>query len=429
MNDILKFFKKILINKKSQKHLNRKKNKVTSRLTFHLKFFFLRNKKIKFPLFNDPEISVVLVLYNQAQFTLGCLRLVHQQINVPYEVIIIDNASNDSTHQLLDYCCNTLIVKNPENVGFLQAANQGAQMARGRNLLFLNNDIWQLNKNAFDRALQTLNSDPTIGVVGAKVILPNGLLQEAGVCITQKDIYQYGRAKEPDVFEVNFQRHVDYCSGIFLLTRKDLFQSLGGFDVLYAPAYWEDSDYCLRVNRAGFKVIYEPRIIVGHIEGGSAIKKEYVHSLHEKNILLFHKKHEAWLQTLTHLSDFSSFTSRCVLISRYHNRDCKRLLFIGNGIPNQTTRNRMQSACDLGHAVSYYPLNKLALSWNTIYSFIDIRVEVCNSLRSLDDFINIRKNYYNQIIDENGNDEKWLKYFPFIAVETVGELIDAHTQK
>lgn len=79
-------------------------------------------------------------------------------------------------------------------------------------------------------------------------------------------------AEKPDIFEVNFQRHVDYCSGLFLLTPKHLFHNLGGFDERYSPAYCEDCDYCVRVNLAGLKVLYEPRIVVGHIEGGSAIK-------------------------------------------------------------------------------------------------------------------------------------------------------------
>ncbi|MCE0723331.1 MULTISPECIES: glycosyltransferase family 2 protein [Legionella] len=419
MERFLQFIEKSFILKKiSQKYVDLyKRKKLIAKLHRNLKLFFLRNEKIEFTVSNEPEISVILVLYNQAQFTLECLRLLQQQRNITFEVIIIDNASSDLTHQLLDCCHNVLVIKNVQNVGFLQAANQGAQIAKGKNLLFLNNDIWQLNIDAFAIALQTLNSNKKIGAVGGKIILPNSLLQEAGVFITQKGIYQYGRDKKPDIFEVNFQRHVDYCSGLFLLTPKDLFQSLGGFDVIYAPAYWEDSDYCLRVNLAGFKVIYEPRIIIGHIEGGSATKKGYSRTLGERNIVLFHKKHTAWLQTIRHLTNFSRFTSHSVVISRYHKRDCKRLLFIGDNIPSLHTLNLMKSACNSEYAVSYYPLNKLDLSWDQIYSLFDIRIEVCNglSLPTLDKFIHIRKNYYNQILDENGNQEKWSKYSRFLA--------------
>ncbi|VEH37246.1 Uncharacterised protein [Legionella sainthelensi] len=118
-----------------------------------------------------------------------------------------------------------------------------------------------------------------------------------------------------------------------------------------------------------------------------------------------------------HLSDFSSFTSSSVLISRYHKRDCKRLLFIGNKIPSQHTLNLMKSACDAGHAVSFYPLNKLSLSWDKIYSLFDTRIEVCNSLErpDLDNFISSRRNYYNNIVDENGNGNEWVKYSPFLT--------------
>lgn len=422
MERFLKFIEKNFIFKKiSQKYVDSyKRKKLISKLHTHLNLFFLRNEKIEFPLANEPEISVILVLYNQAQFTLECLRLLQQQKNITFEVIIIDNASSDSTHQLLECCSNVLVVKNSQNLGFLQAANQGAQIAKGRNLLFLNNDIWQLNTDAFAIALKTLNSDKKIGVVGGKIILPDGLLQEAGVVITQKGILQYGRGKKPDIFEVNFQRHVDYCSGLFLLTPRHLFQSLGGFDVIYSPAYCEDCDYGLMVNQAGFKVIYEPRIVVGHIEGGSATKKGYARTLYEKNIILFHKKHKAWLQTLTHSSNFARFTSNSMMISRYHKRDCKRLLFIGNNIPSQHTLNLMKSACDSEYAVSYYPLHPFDLSWDKIYNLFDIRIEVCNGmgLSTLDNFIRIRKKYYDQILDEHGNQEKWAKYSRFLASQS-----------
>ncbi|KTD55207.1 glycosyl transferase family protein [Legionella sainthelensi] len=419
MERLLNFMEKnFIINQLSLNFLGfYKKKKLISKLHQQLKLFFLKNEKLEFIVSAEPDISVILVLYNQAQFTLECLRLIQQQRNISYEIVIIDNSSSDLTHSLLSCCHNVVVVKNAQNVGFLQAANQGAQIAKGKNLLFLNNDIWQLNPDAFAIALSTLNRDSNVGAIGGKIILPNGSLQEAGVFVSQEGIHQYGRGKKPDIFEVNFQRHVDYCSGLFLLTPKHLFQNLGGFDERYSPAYCEDCDYCVRVNLAGFKVLYEPRIVVGHIEGGSAIKKKYARTLYKKNIVLFNKKHAHWLQTFMHLSDFSSFTSSSVLISRYHKRDCKRLLFIGNKIPSQHTLNLMKSACDAGHAVSFYPLNKLSLSWDKIYSLFDTRIEVCNSLErpDLDNFISSRRNYYNNIVDENGNGNEWVKYSPFLT--------------
>lgn len=407
-----------ILEKLSKKYVaNYKRKNLIASLQARLQQFFLKNEKIEFPLVNNPDISVILVLYNQAQFTLECLRLLQKQQNITFEVIVIDNASTDSTHQLLNYCHNVLVIKNANNIGFLQAANQGAKAARGKSLLFLNNDIWRLNSDAFSIALETLHSDKKIGIVGGKIILPDGLLQEAGVFVTQKGIHQYGRGKKPDIFEVNFQRHVDYCSGLFLMTPKDLFHRLGGFDLIYSPAYCEDCDYGLRVNQAGYKVIYEPRIVVGHIEGGSSVKKGDARALYEKNIILFQNKHKEWLQTIIPKPAFSGFTSRNVIISRFYQRNCRRILFIGNSIsPSQHVLDLMKQACDSEYAVTYYSLDKFELAWDKIFSLFDIRIEVCkdSGVDALDRFIRSRKNYYSQILDENGNLEKWSKYSQFL---------------
>lgn len=399
------FFKKL-------SGLFNKKERLTAKLHKNLKSFFLRKEKVEFIPVNEPDISIILVLYNQAQYTLECLCLLQQQRNISFEIIIIDNASSDSTHKLLDRCQNILVVKNSENVGFLDAANQGAQIARGKNLLFLNNDIWYLNNDALAIALNTLNMNQQIGAVGGRVILPHGYLQEAGVYITQQGIQQYGRDKSPTVFDVMFQRHVDYCSGLFLLTPKHLFQSLGGFDRLYVPAYYEDSDYCLRLNYQGFKVIYDPRIIIGHIEGGSEVKKGNARHLYEKNTILFRNKHKEWIQSFAHLSDGADSISSDVLISRSHKRHGKRILFIGKSIPSQETLDLMKTACDSDQVVSYYPLKKLSGSWEEIYTIFDIRIEVCKGLKlsNLDNFMNLRRGYYSQIIDDRGDNTKWLKY-------------------
>ncbi len=375
------------------------KKKLTLLLHVRLKLFFLKKEKIDFPLFKNPEVSVIIVLFNQAQFTLECLKLIQKQLDVAYEIIIVDNASTDATHSLLEACSNIEIIKNGKNIGFLHAANQGAQSAKSKNILFLNNDIWQLNDRAFSIALQTLNSDINYGVVGGKVILPDGRLQEAGVILHQKGIYQYGRGKNPNWFEFNFQRHVDYCSGLFLLTRKDLFFKLGGFDIIYAPAYWEDSDYCLRVNHLGYKVIYDPQIIVGHIENGSVIKKYITKTLWaEKNSALFFKKHSGWLSSRQAIEKNTPLNKLNILIYRSHHHAAFRILFIGKDVPTARLLSRMKRACDKGQVVSYYSLSKFCLSYYQIYSLFDNRVEVCDEHQiSWDDFIFSRKNYYHKI--------------------------------
>lgn len=219
----------------------------------------------------EPDISVVIVLFNQAGFTLQALQALADQAGPRFETIVVDNGSTDDTEALLARLEGAVIVRNAKNLGFLHAANQGAARARGRHILFLNSDA-QVQPMALAAALGRLDGDPTLGAVGGAILLANGRLQEAGNSLYRDGAaIGYGRGDWPDAPEYQSTRDVDYCSGAFLLVRRPLWEMLGGFDPAYAPAYYEDADFCLRVWRAGFRVVYEPGARVIHVEGGSAL--------------------------------------------------------------------------------------------------------------------------------------------------------------
>jgi hypothetical protein len=199
----------------------------------------------------EPAVSILLVLYNQAELTFRCLRALIETVDLPAEVIIVDNASSDSTWRLLDRLAGARIVRNNENLHFLRAVNQAAAAARGTALLLLNNDT-NLTRGAFKAAVETLNSAADIGAVGGKLILPDGTLQEAGSIIwNDGTCVGYGRGEDPNAPQYQFLREVDYCSAAFLLVRRALFEKLGGLDTVFAPAYYErPTSVCASARRA-----------------------------------------------------------------------------------------------------------------------------------------------------------------------------------
>jgi GT2 family glycosyltransferase/tetratricopeptide (TPR) repeat protein len=222
-----------------------------------------------------PAVSVIIPVLNKIALTTKCLEALRQ--NTPAglcEVIIWDNASTDGTQaffqQLTAVDHEARYFRSEENLGFVGGNNAAARHARGRFLVFLNNDT-EPRPGWLEALLQTIEADPTIGAVGAKLIYPNGQLQEAGGIIFQDASgWNYGRTQDPRDPRFNFPREVDYCSAACLLVRAELFGQLGGFDARYAPAYYEDTDLCFALRQAGYKVVYQPRCEVIHHEGATA---------------------------------------------------------------------------------------------------------------------------------------------------------------
>jgi O-antigen biosynthesis protein len=222
------------------------------------------------PMALQPEVSIVVPVHNQWARTANCLRsIAADPCAVGYEVIVVDDASTDDTPALLPRVVGVHAVRLDENLGFVGAVNAGIARARGRFVVLLNNDT-EVVPGWIDALVATAEGDPRIGVVGAKLVYPDGRLQEAGGIIwNDASGHNYGRDQDPDDPRFCFVRDVDYCSGACLLVRADLLRMLGGLDQRYSPAYYEDTDLCFAARRHGYRVVYQPEAVVRHDEGAS----------------------------------------------------------------------------------------------------------------------------------------------------------------
>jgi len=218
-----------------------------------------------------PRVSVIIPVYNHLGHSLTCLRSIaaHPSV-IAAEIIVVDDCSADETAATLPQIDGLRYQRNPENLGFIGACNAGAASARGEYLVFLNNDT-AVQAGWLDALIDTFAQQPNVGLVGAKLIYPDGRLQEAGgIVFSDASGWNYGRFSDPAAPEYSYLREVDYCSGAAIAVPADLFNEFGGFDSHYAPAYYEDTDLAMKVWERGLRVLYQPKSAVVHFEGISS---------------------------------------------------------------------------------------------------------------------------------------------------------------
>ncbi len=219
-----------------------------------------------------PEISVIVPVYNQLDYTLRCLKAIALNLghSTLVEIIVVNDCSSDRTEEILGSIEPLTLINSNSNQGFIYSCNQGASVAKGKYLYFLNNDT-EIKPNCIESLAEVLAAD-NVGAVGSKLVYPQGRLQEAGGIVWQDASgWNYGRQDNPYAPEYNYLRSVDYCSGASLMVKKEVFERLDGFDRELAPAYYEDTDLCFAIRHSlGLEVMYQPKSEVIHYEGISS---------------------------------------------------------------------------------------------------------------------------------------------------------------
>ena len=215
-----------------------------------------------------PLASLVIPVFNQAAHTLNCLRaLAEHPPKIACEILVVDDGSTDQTAEWMAQISGVHFHRRSQNGGFIATCNEGAALARGKFLVFLNNDTVP-QPGWLDALIGTFTTHPEAGLVGAQLLYPDGRLQEAGgVVFRDGSAWSYGRFESPEDPRYASLREADYCSGAALAIPRELFAAVGGFDTRYAPAYYEDTDLAFAVRAAGKRVLYQPASRVLHLEG------------------------------------------------------------------------------------------------------------------------------------------------------------------
>ena len=224
------------------------------------------------------DLSIIVLTWNTKDFLVSLLNSINTNNNkCSFEVIVVDNGSTDNIgNYLMQNYPEVVFIRNEKNLGTSQR-NKGIEAAKGRYLAFLDSDIELLVDTSFDILIDFMDKNPEVGLVSPKLILDNGEVQLS--CknflsfytpilrrldflpfIKQTEIYKRQLLAD---WDHNSVKEVDYTVSAFWIFRKEVQMKIGGLDenIFYAP---EDVDYCLRVWKGGYKVVYYPFVHAKH---------------------------------------------------------------------------------------------------------------------------------------------------------------------
>ena len=383
---------------------------------------------LTFPETANPTVSIIIPVFNNWRFTYKCLQSVHQHTQGEYEIIVVDNHSTDVTPQLLSAMQGIRIITNDTNEVFVNACNQAASCAKGHYLLLLNNDT-EVTPGWLDAMLAPF-SDARTGIVGAKLVYPDGSLQEAGGIIWRDGTgCNFGHGDDPNLPQYSYRRAVDYCSGACLMISRKLWETIGGFDQRYAPAYYEDTDLCFTVRAMNYTVVYQPRALVVHYGGASAGKETSsgYKRFQEINRHKFVGKWQAILDKDHVLSSEGLFKAR------EKNGD-KHILIIDHYVPtfdrdsgSQRMLSMLQILQDMNYKVSFWP-NDLTFDPKYTTTLQDLGIETYYGPMDFEDFIKEQGNNLDAVLMSRPATAK--KYLHLVKkysnAQTIFDTVDLH---
>lgn len=288
-------------------------------------------EKLVFAESENPQVSIVIPVYNQFGYTYNCLRsILEHSGNVSYEVIIADDCSTDHVKELEKVVSGITVLHNKENLKFLLNCNHAVEHARGKYILFLNNDT-QVQPDWLNPLVRLVEEDERIGMVGSKLVYPTGQLQEAGG-ILWKDgsAWNYGHLMNPEEPEYCYVKEADYISGAAIMIRASLWKEIGGFDERFAPAYYEDTDLAFEVRKHGYKVCMQPKSLVVHFEGISN-GTDVTTGLKNYQIVNREKFYEKWKDVLRE-EHFDNGEE--VYLAKDRGQTKKQILVVDHYVPN-----------------------------------------------------------------------------------------------
>lgn len=264
------------------------------------------------------DLSVIIVNFKTKEMTINCIDSVYESHmqGIDYEVIVVDNASNDgSIEAVASRFPKAIIIKNTENLGFSKANNLGMCVAKGAYILLLNSDTI-VEQNTLKKSLVFIKERPRIGALGCKVVLENGQLDVAckrsfptpanGLYHSFKLDKRFPKSMRFGEYNLTYVDEDKICSvdcvmGAYMLVPKSVIDQVGMLDEDYFM-YGEDIDWCYRIKEAGFQIVYYPEVRIFHYKKASGIGKrnpKVIKAFYDSMIIFYNKHYQGKYNKLT----------------------------------------------------------------------------------------------------------------------------------
>jgi O-antigen biosynthesis protein len=270
----------------------------------------LKTGRMKAP--RTPKVSIIILNWNKLEYTKKCIESIEDNTAYQnYEIIILDNGSTEpGTKEYLRGSRHKTVLSS-RNLGFAKGNNKAVPFAAGDMLLFLNNDIIAY-KGWLEAMLKTIDEYPDCGIVGSKLLYPDGTIQHMGVAIGHKGSrYHLYKGYPADILPAITVNECEAVTGACMLMERDIFMSVGGFDEGFVQGS-EDIDLCFKVRNLGLKVVYCPSSVLTHFEQVSFREKGILFRkrITRLNDRLFMKKWGDSLESFRLPNDFAGFRPR-----------------------------------------------------------------------------------------------------------------------
>jgi len=255
---------------------------------------------------NQFDLSIIIISYNTEKITIDCLKSIIKSLknsSLKYEIIVVDNASKDNSVSSIKKLKSEIknrnlkinLIENKENIGFGPANNQAVKLAKSDYLLFLNSDIIVLNA-AIEKLYNFYKQNEKLfNFLGGKLLNKDGTSQPScGPMYTLPMIFAHlflrGDYWELTRYSPKKIKEVDWISGACILTKKEYFEKLGGFDEKIFM-YMEEIDLFYRAKKHGFKVFFYPEAQFIHLGSQSSAGRSFPILQVYQGLIYFYKKH------------------------------------------------------------------------------------------------------------------------------------------